>query len=269
VTVETQNSSKRSTVKVKQSHTRIKNAALRAYSRQKAQPISDELIVELLPMVPKIVHRVVAYLKPPLSFDDLVSAGTIGLIKAAKNFDPSRHVEFKTYAYIRIKGAVLDELRTWCLVPPNLSRNIQNAERISRKITQQTGVAPTDEQLADELGTTVEKLNPMLQNARARHFLSIDTAPHDDPALRTFIQAAATAAPDEQMQKNEMTEKLAQAIEQLPQKQRQVIILYYHQELNMKQVAEVLQITESRVSQLHAGAVFNLSAKLTGCTDGK
>lgn len=269
MTVETENISKPSNVSVKDSPRRLKTAALRAYSKQKEHAVRDENIIELLPMVPKIVQRVVAYLKPPLSFEDLVSAGTIGLIKAARNFDPSRDAEFKTYAYIRIRGAVLDELRSWCFVPPNLTRQIHNAALTSRKITQQTGAAPTDEELAGVLGITLEKLQEMFENARAQHFLSIDGGTDDAPALGAFLAAGRTAGPDEQIQKTELIGKLTEAIGQLSEKHRQVILLYYHHDLTMKQVAEVLQITESRVSQLHAGALFNLCVKLRCCKDGR
>ena len=246
----------------------LKTAALRAYSRQK-QPIPEEQILELLPMVPRIVQRVVTYLKPPLSFEDLVSAGTVGLIKAAKNFDPAHHAEFKTYAYIRIQGAVIDELRTWCFVPANLSRQIQKANEITQRIIEQTGAAPTNDQLAEKLGITLDQLHEIFENTRARYFLSIDGSAEDGPSLGSLLTSAHTKTPDEQFEKAELIEKLAETIQQLPQKQRQAILLYYQQNLTMKQIAELLEVTESRVSQLHAAALFNLSVKLKRWKDGR
>ena len=248
------------------------SVALRAYSGQKRSgkgEVENEQIAELLPMVHRIVRQVVTYLKPPLSFEDMVSAGTVGLVRAARDFDPSRQVEFKTYAYIRIKGAVLDELRGSSLLPANLDRQIRNALRLSRKITDQTGTAPTDDELAEKLGITIDELYEMLENARAQHFVSLDGFGGDSPALGNLLAAANTTTPHEQIERAELLDKLAGAIQQLAERQRQIILLYYQQHLTMKQIAEIFEITESRVSQLHASALFNLSVKLRQWKDGR
>ncbi|MHC4322661.1 MAG: sigma-70 family RNA polymerase sigma factor [Planctomycetota bacterium] len=250
----------------------LNNVALRAYSVQKKSvrgQIEDEQIAELLPMVHKIARRVVTYLKPPLSFEDMVSAGTVGLVRAARDFDPSHQAEFKTYAYIRIKGAILDELRGWAFMPENLRKRIRMARQLSRKITEQTGTAPTDTELAEKLGITVEELYETFENARAQYFISLDGFGEDSPVLRNLLESSHPVAPEENIERQELKNKLAEAIRQLSERQRQVILLYYHQELTMKQVAEVLEITESRVSQLHAGALFNLSVKLRQWKDGR
>ena len=254
---------------VRDSQEHLSKAATRAYSGQKKQLLDNEQIAGFLPLVHKIVRQVVTYLKPPLSFEDLVSAGTVGLVKAAHEFDPSHHAEFKTYAYIRIKGAVLDELRGWSFVPANLNRQIQDALQLSQKIIEQTGTAPTDEELAEKLGVAVDELYRTFENARAQHFVSLDGFGEDMPALGSLLAAANTLTPDEQAERTELIDKLAEAIQQLSGKQRQIIILYYQQHLTMKQIAEVFEITESRVSQLHASALFNLSVKLRQWKDGR
>ena len=248
------------------------SVALRAYAGQKSSAkdeVENEQIAELLPMVHRIVRQVVTYLKPPLSFEDMVSAGTVGLVRAARDFDPSRQVEFKTYAYIRIKGAVLDELRGSSLLPANLDKQIRNALRLSRKISDQTGTAPSDEELAEKLGITIDELYEMLENARAQHFVSLDGFGGDSPALGNLLAAANTTTPDEQIERAELLDKLAGAIQQLAERQRQIILLYYQQHLTMKQIAEIFEITESRVSQLHASALFSLSVKLRQWKDGR
>ncbi len=247
---------------LQQSQEHLKAVAQRAYSGQKKQFIDDEQIVRFLPMVHKIVHRVVKYLRPPLSFDDLVSAGTIGLIKAARDYDPSHQAEFKTYAYIRIRGAVLDELRGSSLLPANLNKQIQDAFRTSREVAEQTGSVPTDEELAEKLGITVEGIYELFENARAQQFLSLDGFGENNATAGDFLEAADTTTPDKQLEKAELVEKLTEAIEQLDRKRRQVILLYYQQHLTMKEIAEVLKITESRISQLHASALFNLFVTL-------
>ncbi len=248
----------------------LNSAAMRAYSGQKKsiQVIEDKQIAQLLPMVHKIAHQVITYLKPPLSFEDLVSAGTVGLVKAARDFDPSHQTEFTTYAYIRIKGAILDELRGWSFVPVNLNKQIRKAQQLSQKIIEQTGATPTNEELAEKLGITIDELYEIFENARAQHFVSIDSSSEDTPALGNFLAAAKATTPDQQIEQAELVDSLAKAIQQLPKRQKQIILFYYQQHLTMKQIADVLEITESRVSQLHASAIFNLSVKLRQWKDG-
>ena len=244
-------------------------AALRVYSGQRTQSVKNEQIAEFLPMVHKIVHRVVTYLKPPLSFEDLVSAGTVGLVKAARDFDPSYSAEFKTYAYTKIRGAVLDELRGWSFVPANLNKQIRSALQTAQKITERTGTAPTDAQLAEKLGIAVDKLYEMLESARAQHFVSIDALGENAPALSDLLMTTDTTTPAQQIERAELIDKLTEAIQQMPKRQQQIILLYYQQHLTMKQIAEVFEITEPRISQLHASALFNLSLKLRQWKDGR
>lgn len=254
------------------SRNHLNSIALRAYSGQKRSPkgrVEDEQIAELLPMVHRIVRQVVTYLRPPLSLEDMVSAGAVGLVKAARDFDPSHHTEFKTYAYIRIKGAVLDELRGSSLLPANLNKRIRSARQLSRKILEQTGTAPTDAELAEKLGITIDELYETFENARAQHFVSLDGFGEDSPALSNLLAATHTSTPDEQIERAELIDNLAEVIKQLSERQRQLILLYYQQHLTMKQIAEIFEITESRVSQLHASAIFNLSVKLRQWKDGR
>ena len=246
----------------------LKAVALRAYSGHRHRVISDDDIVALLPMVHKIARRTVRYLRPPLSFDDLVSAGTVGLLKAARDFDASRQAEFKTYAYIRIKGAVLDELRRASLLPSSVNRQVAQALRLSQEITQQTGSVPTDEELAEKLGISVEEVYTLFENARARHFVSIDGSTEEQPALGEILATAEGSGPESRIEKAEMLEKLTAAMQKLEPRRLQIIVLYYHQHLTMRQIADLLEITESRVSQLHASALVNLSALLGEYHDG-
>lgn len=249
----------------------LTTVALRTYCGQDKQSLDNNRITEFLPMVAKIAQRVITYLKPPLSFEDLVSAGTVGLVKAARDYDPSHKADFKTYAYIRIKGAILDEMRDWSFVPSDVNKQINQTREQSRRITEQTGNPPTDEELAEKLGITVDKLYRTFECARARQFTSIDGHEQENaPSLgNTLAAAGGTKAPNERIERAELIDKLAEAIQQLPEKQRQVILLYYQQNLTMKQTAEVFGITESRVSQLHASALFNLSAKLREWKNGR
>ena len=250
----------------------LNSVALRAYSGQKksvGSGIKNEQITELLPMVHKIVRKVVTYIRPPLSFEDMVSAGTVGLVRAARDYDPSRQADFKTYAYIKIRGAVLDELRSSSLLPTNLNKQIRDAQQLSRKILERTGKTPTDAELAEKLGITIDELSEIFENARAQHFISLDGFSEDSPTLTHLLAVAHTNAPDEKVVRAELINKLAEAIQQLSKRRRQLILLYYQQHLTMKQIAEIFKITESRVSQLHASALFNLSVKLRQWKDGR
>ncbi|RKY11786.1 MAG: FliA/WhiG family RNA polymerase sigma factor [Planctomycetota bacterium] len=247
----------------------LKNSALKAYTQQTEKARRDERIVELLPMVSRIVHQVVSFLKPPLTKDDLISAGTIGLVKAARDFDPAHDASFKTYAYIRIRGAVLDELRAWSFAPATVKKQLDRAQQIAEQIVQHTGRAPSDEELAERLGIGLEKMYKIFEEARRMHFLSIHSLDDEAPALGSMLAATGTKQPGHGLEQAELAAELAKQIGQLPTKQRRVIVLYYHQELTMKQIAGVLKITESRVSQLHASALFKLSIRLREFDDSR
>ena len=240
----------------------LKALAARKYAAQQKKPDSEKLIVDHLPMVGRIVDQVTTYIKPPLSKDDLVSAGTIGLVKAAQSYDPSKNAEFKTYAFIKIKGAVIDELRSWSFAPANLGKQIKQAEEIHQESVSKTGRGVDDEVLAEKMNISVDKLYKIYVNARARHFLSISGLDDDEPALGNILVAGNTNRPEDVIERRELTEKLAKCISELPKKQRQIIILYYQQELTMKEISLVLEVTESRISQLHASAVFKLANQL-------
>lgn len=244
----------------------LKSVALRAYNGQNKKNID---VTELIPLVSKIAQKAISYLKPPLSFEDLVSAGTIGLIKAAQNYDPSYNAEFTTYAYIKIKGAIIDELRNFSILPPALNKQISKANNTARKMAEQNGSPPDDQELANELGISIEELYKTLENARAKKFLSLDSSEKGETSLGDFISSKNATSPEKQFEQKELIDKLTSAIKMLPKKLKQIIILYYQQHLTMKQIGELLDITESRVSQLHANALFNLSIKLREWKDDR
>jgi RNA polymerase sigma factor for flagellar operon FliA len=236
--------------------------ALRAYDDQIRRRREDELIIKYLPLVHRIVSQVASYLHPPLSRDDLISAGAVGLVKAARDYDPTKDTEFKTYAYIRIRGAVIDELRSWSFSPPTSKKLFDQAQAVAEHYLQENGTVAPDEYIAAALEVSLEKLYQVYETARARCFLSINGADDESPALGLFLTAPAGHGPGDRLEQEELKLSLAKAIEELPEKQRQLIVLYYHRELTMKQVAEVMDLTESRISQLHAAALFKLSIRL-------
>jgi RNA polymerase sigma factor for flagellar operon FliA len=263
VTVETDNS-------VEQANQQcLKSLAARAYATGQRKLDPDKMVMDFLPMVGRIVDQVTTYIKPPLTKEDLISAGSIGLVKAARAFDPTKNAEFKTYAYIRVKGAIIDELRSWSFAPSNLSKQIRQAEEISRDNIEKTGYVIDDEKLAGKMDISVDKLYKIFENARSRHFMSMHGLDDDEPALGNMLVASKTDTPEAAIERRELASKLAECITNLPEKQRQVILLYYQQELTMKETSLALKVTESRVSQLHASAIFTLSSLLKEYDNGR
>ena len=194
--------------------------------------------------------------------DDLISAGMLGLVKAAQSFDPSRDVAFKTYAYIRIRGSIIDELRGRSFVPSAVYHQIQTIQETYRNIVASDETPPSDEELAVAVGLPLEKMYKILEEARRQNFISIHGLSDDKPVVRNLVPQVREPGPDKQAERNEMLTVLSQAITELPKRDRYILLLYYERDLTMKEIAEVLGVTESRVSQLHASALFKLSMKL-------
>jgi RNA polymerase sigma factor for flagellar operon FliA len=233
-----------------------------AYASQARHTREDQWIVEYLPLVRHIVLKVVEHMARPMDEEELISAGTLALVKAARAYDASKHAEFKTYAYIRIRGAVIDELRGRSFTPPAVHHLLKRIQRAHVEIESETGKFPDDETLAAHVGISVEKLYRTFQDARRQHFLSIHGMDEDRPALGALLPTDSGPSPQSQVERREMVKQLVAALKELPDKERTVLVLYYERDLTMKEVAEVLDVTESRVSQMHAGALFKLSMRL-------
>ena len=236
--------------------------ASQAYAQESRQTLEEKWILAHLPMVRHIVQKVTGPLAVRDDVDDLVSAGTLGLVKAARAFDPSKEVDFKTYAYIRVRGAVIDELRERSFLPTAVHNQMRRLREAYARHIADAGRPPTDEQLADALEMPLERLYRTLEDARRRNFLSIHGLTGDEPTLSRFHPADRELSPDEQAEHNELLERLAGAIAELPRRDRLVVLLYYDRDLTMKEAARVLGVTESRFSQLHASAIFKLSMKM-------
>ncbi len=236
--------------------------ASQAYARQSRESLEQKLIVEHLPLVRHIVQKLRYHLKGRLDYDDLVSAGTLGLVKAARSFDAGKDVEFKTYAYIRIRGAIIDEMRGSSFVPSNVHHEIKRIEEAYRQHATRHGQPPDDAELAQAVDLPLEKMYKILEEGRKQQFLSIHGLNDDKPTMAALVPADSGPDPQQQAERKEMLEVLTQAILDLPERDRHVLLLYYERDLTMKETAEVLGVTESRVSQLHASALFKLAMKL-------
>jgi len=183
-----------------------------------------------------------------------------------RDHDRTRQAEFKTYAYIRIRGAVIDELRGRYFLPATVFGEIRRIEAAHQRLLGAHGRPPTDRELADEVGVSLPKLYRAFEEARKKHFLSIHGLTEGESSFGPPVPKDGEPAPDEVAERRELAGRLADAIRELPKRSRMILLLYYDRDLTMKETAQVLGVTESRVSQLHAGALFKLSMTLKGAS---
>lgn len=232
----------------------------------------EKLVVEYAPLIKYIAQKIAARLPANIELDDLISSGVIGLMDAMDKYDSSRDNKFKTYAEFRIRGAMLDELRAQDWVPRSVREKAKLLEKCYVKIEQQKGRQATDEEICELLNINQEEYHDLLKQVRTISLLSYDDIAHFSKADKTALHGGAEGSTRVMTPFNEiniaMIKKLvANAIEELPEKQRLVLSLYYYEDLNLKEIGRVLDVTESRVSQLHTQAVLRLKAKLRNYWD--
>lgn len=224
----------------------------------------DQLITEYLPYVKRIVHRIAVHLPSTIDIDDLMNVGVIGLIQAVDRYDPSRDNKFMTYAVFRIKGAVLSELRSRDFLSRSNRRKIRDLETACLKLEQKLGREVDDEEIANDLGIGVEQVYRTKQMSSISFIsfeeLGFSSRDEKEKLLNYLVDNDDDALTLTRLK--ELKEAVARAIEQLPEKEKLVISLYYLEELTMKEAGKVLNITESRVSQIHSQAILRLRAKL-------
>lgn len=233
-----------------------------AYARQSREADEEKWILENLPMVGRMARKIASYLTSEADMEDLISAGTLGLVRAARAYDRDKDTEFRTYAYIRVRGAIIDELRAKSFVPSTVHKQIRQVQSACEKMMARTGRTPGDAELAREVGLSPEQLYRVFQQARKQQFLSIHGLSKGPPVMNSLVPVDTSPSPAAQLERKELADRMAQAIRQLPKRDRTLLLLYYERDLSMKEIAAVLEITESRVSQLHAAALFKLSEKL-------
>lgn len=233
------------------------------YQETKAESVHGELVSQYLPLVRLQAGRLALGLPVHVSREDLVQAGVLGLLEALQRFDPGRGVRFESFATLRIRGAMLDELRRLCWLPRSLLRQMREMDRASQALAAKLGREPELEELADYLQITVEQLRKTAAMINCGAVVSIED---------TLLAVPETEGPEiaalDRLIDSEEKERLAAAIEQLPKRQQQLLALYYQEELTLKEVGLVLGVSESRVCQLHAGIVARLRTALTAEQNG-
>ena len=224
----------------------------------------DRLLVEHLPTVRYIARRIHERLPQHVELDDLISAGVVGLIDAFSKFDHGKKVQFKSYAQFRIRGAILDSLRMLDWSPRELRRKGRAVEEAIRSLTQSLGRAPQEQEIAQEMHISLDEYQQLLGELKGLEIGSLHAERSEDSGDEELAYVAGPAEDDPlfRCMKSEMRQRLADAIDDLPEKERMVLTLYYFEELTMKEIGLTLGVVESRVSQIHSAAVIRLRAAL-------
>lgn len=228
------------------------------------RPPLEKVVEDFLPRINHLASKYAYLGYPVLSKEDLVSAGIIGLIEAYKRFDPSKKVNFRTYAEYRIKGAILDEIRKVDIIPRSVRDKISDLEQKIRELHLRLGRMPEEEEVAEALGMTLEEYYKFLESIKGVSFVDIETLKQKMPDLEEedifeFLPGVHSQDdPFEKYQLREIQEKLEKALELLTEKERLVLALYYYEDLSMKEIAKVLGYTEGRISQIHNQAIMKL-----------
>ena len=239
------------------------------YRRTQDKAVRERLILTYAPLVKYVAGRIGSGLPAHVDEGDLVSYGLLGLIGAIERYDPDRDIKFETYAIARIKGAIIDELRALDWVPRSVRSRAREIERAIVELEAKLGTAPDDEQIAEKIGITVAELEESLSDISRSSIAALDelwsvSGEGDQISLLDTIEDTTGPRPADALDETELRETLADAIARLPEREKLVVTLYYYEELPLREIGEVLGVTESRVSQLHTKAILRLKARLSG-----
>ncbi len=245
-------------------------AAVKKYVGGESKKINpaekDKLISEYSPLIKFIAQKIAIRLPSNIELDDLISSGVIGLMDAIDKYDPTRDNKFKTYAEFRIRGAILDELRAQDWVPRSIRDKSKLIDKTISQLEVDLGRIPTDEEIATALNVSIDEFHSLINQVRPVSLLSIDESQTfsdvDKKSILNILEGCKLNNPFNQLNVKSVKDIVTMAIEELPERQRLVLSLYYYEDLNLKEIGKVLRVTESRVSQLHAQAVTRLRAKL-------
>ena len=251
--------------------------ALLREAKEKSTEISpmlrEQIVLEHAPLIRYIVNRIAVRLPSHIDLDDLHNTGVIGLMDAIEKYDPEKNCKFKTYAEFRIKGAILDQLRSLDWVPRSVRQKSRRLERAYGEVEQRLGRSASDDEVADSLGLQIDKFHELLNQVRGISLVNLEEirgTNSDGDRTGTYadiIEDVNSENPFASLKLAEMKQAIAHTIGSLPEKERLVISLYYYEDLNMKEIGGILGITESRVCQIHTKAVLRLRAKLKSLLD--
>lgn len=236
-------------------------SGLNAYRENAAASSSEAQLLQHAPLVKRIAYHLLSRLPPNVLLEDLVQVGMLGLIEAFRNYDCEQGASFETYAGIRIRGAMLDEIRRSDWTPRSVHRKSREVAEAIRKIENLKGRDAKDSEIAEELCISLDEYHQILQDSVGSRVLSIDEMEALGIASPSSLTASG-AGPVDGLEREGFKRSLVEAISNLPERERLVISLYYDDELNLREIGEVLGVTESRVCQIHSQATSRLRAKL-------
>jgi RNA polymerase sigma factor for flagellar operon FliA len=243
------------------------------YRKTRDPAIREAFIKQYAPLVKYVAGKVAVGMPHNVEFDDLVGFGGFGLLDAVEKFDPNKGVKFKTYAVTRIRGAIIDELRAIDWVPRSVRQKTREIEEAIGTLEAQLGRVATDREVAASLGLKEEEYLKTLLKISCTTMLSLNDVwfsgdENDKVSIGESIEAPSSLNPDVIVEKAEMRRVLAEHIRELPDKEQKILVLYYYKDLTLKEIGQVLDVTESRVSQLHTKAILHLRSKLTNVRRG-
>lgn len=221
----------------------------------------DDFATRYAPLVKRIAHHMLARLPASVQLDDMLQAGMLGLLEARNNFDASKGASFETFAGIRIRGAMIDEIRRGDWVPRSVHKNSRLIASAIQEIEQATGRDARDTEVADKLGVDVDEYRQMLMEVSSGHMMDFDGLGVTEDFFSQGL-SDSSLTPEERIQKEDFRNSLSGAIATLPEREKLVLALYYDEELNLKEIGEVLSVSESRISQINSQAMLRLQSRL-------
>jgi RNA polymerase sigma factor for flagellar operon FliA len=243
------------------------------YREKKDPKIRDAFIRQYAPLVKYVAGKVAVGMPHNVEFDDLVSCGTFGLLDAIEKFDPEKVVQFKTYAVTRIRGAIFDELRATDWVPRSVRQKTREVEEAIGTLEAQYGRPAKDTEIAGYLKLDEAEYQKMMRQITATSILSLNDVwfsgdENDKVSIGETIESPKSLEPEMMVERDEIRRVVIDIINQLPDKEKKIIVLYHYEDLTLKEIGQVLDITESRVSQLHSKAMLRIRSKLTNVRKG-
>ncbi len=243
------------------------------FRKTKSPALRDKFIRQYMPLVKYVAGKVAVGMPNSVEYDDLVGFGQFGLLDAINKYDTSKNVKFKTYAVTRIRGAIFDELRQIDWVPRSVRQKSREIEDAVVTLESRLGRTATDTEIANSLNMTENEYHRTVMKVSGTSILSLNDVwytgdDNDNMSIGSNIESPTSLNPDVIAEREEIRKVIAKAISELPEKEKMVIVLYYHEDLTFKEIGEVLEVSESRISQLHAKANERLKSKLTNLRKG-
>lgn len=243
------------------------------YKKNHSPALRDKLIRKYMPLVKYVAGKVSVGLPASMEFDDLVGFGQFGLLDAINKYDLDKQVKFKTYAVTRIRGAIFDEMRQLDWVPRSVRQKSKEIEDAISELESRLGRAASDSEIAKQMNLSEDEYHQTIMKISGTSVLSLNDLWYSDDdsdhlSIGDSIESPQSLNPDVQVEREEIRRVIIQAINELPEKEKLVIILYYHEDLTFKEIGQVLEVSESRISQLHTKASLRLRAKLTNLRKG-